>query len=213
MTNSNSISLYNGLGQRKYLIKPERKKFYSCAHNMEAQIQTFLLMLYYSGARISEVLQLEVDHIDFGQKLVIIESLKKRRRGVFRALPLPEIYLKTLNSYLQQKQAKKRVWEFTRRTASRYIKSVMDEAGINGIQASAKGLRHSFAVSAIENNIPLNLIRNWMGHSSIETTAIYLNVSGQEERSFAKRMWCEKDWESQYLNEAYIQLWLFLLFN
>lgn len=65
----------------------------------------------------------------------------------------------------------------------------MDEIGIEGAQVSAKGLHYGFAVSAIENNVLLSLIKKWMGHSSISTTAIYLNVIGKEERAFAEAMW------------------------
>jgi len=36
--------------------------------------------------------------------------------------------------------------------------------------------------------VPLNLIQRWMGHSRIETTAIYANAVGDEERALAKRM-------------------------
>ena len=189
MKNPDTLSLYNNYGRRKYLTSNERKKFNFICQSKDTSVQLFLLMLSHSGARISEVINLEAAQIDFAHGIVIIESLKKRKKGIFRAVPLPEEYLDSLKIYLEQNHIDKRIWEFTRRTASRHVKSLMTEAGIVGIQACAKGLRHGFAVSAIENNIPLNLIKNWMGHSSIETTAIYLNVSGQEERNFAKRMW------------------------
>lgn len=189
MKNKNALSLYNGNGQRKYLTSNERERFQSVACTRDKRIQYFLLMLFFSGARISEVLNLEHEQIEYDQNVVIIESLKKRRKGVFRAVPLPDVYLSDLSTYIKQRKVMGRLWPFTRRTASRYVTSVMEEARIVGVQASSKGLRHSFAVSAIEKNVPLNLIRNWMGHCSIETTAIYLNVSGKEERRFAERMW------------------------
>ena len=69
------------------------------------------------------------------------------------------------------------------------IKRVMQSAGVRGQFASPKGLRHAFAVHALANGVPLNLIQKWMGHSSIETTSIYLNAMGAEERAFAERMW------------------------
>jgi hypothetical protein len=33
------------------------------------------------------------------------------------------------------------------------------------------------------------MLRKWMGHASIETTAIYANAVGEEEQSIAERMW------------------------
>lgn len=177
------------MGQRKYLTSSERLKFYAAAKEQELRKQLFFLMLFYSGARISEVLGLLASNIDASENYIIIESLKKRQKGVYRLVPIPKEFIGQLTAYMQSRGVRENIWPFSRRTASRYIKSLMDEVGIQGVQASAKGLRHGFAVCAIENNVPLNLIKKWMGHSSISTTEIYLNVVGQEERKFAERMW------------------------
>ncbi len=44
---------------------------------------------------------------------------------------------------------------------------------------------------ALMKEIPLPLLQRWMGHADLETTAIYLQVNGNEEKSFAGRMWEE----------------------
>jgi integrase/recombinase XerD len=54
-----------------------------------------------------------------------------------------------------------------------------------------KGLRHGFVVACIGQNIPLTTVQKWLGHSRLETTAIYLSVAGEEEREFAKRLWAQ----------------------
>ena len=64
----------------------------------------------------------------------------------------------------------------------------MIKSDIFGKQASAKGLRHGFAVHAV-SVAPLTLVKKWLGHSRLETTEIYLGVIGLEERAMAKRMW------------------------
>ena len=69
------------------------------------------------------------------------------------------------------------------------VKSVMEAAGIVGSQACPKGLRHGFGIACAEKNVPVSLIRQWLGHASIETTMIYLDAVGKEEREFAKRTW------------------------
>jgi len=189
MSRPSRINLYDLTGKRKYLISKERKRFYEVSLSREMSKRLFLLMLFYSGARISEVLNLEVEQIDFDQNVVVLECLKKRRKGIYRVVPLPKSFLNELKILIEFYELKMRLWTFTRRSASRYVKSAMTEGDIFGTQACAKGLRHSFAVSAVEKNIPINLIKKWMGHSSIETTAIYLNVSGNEERRFARKLW------------------------
>jgi site-specific recombinase XerD len=50
-------------------------------------------------------------------------------------------------------------------------------------------LRHSFGIHAIRKGISLNLVQRWLGHASMNTTAIYLQAIGNEEREMAARMW------------------------
>ncbi len=64
----------------------------------------------------------------------------------------------------------------------------MHYAKIMGIQACSRGLRHSFAVYAV-SRAPLTMVKKWLGHAKLETTEIYLNVIGHEEREIAKRIW------------------------
>jgi integrase/recombinase XerD len=68
-------------------------------------------------------------------------------------------------------------------------KEVMAAANITGTSAMPKGLRHGFGVNAFQSNVPLHLVRRWLGHASLRTTAIYGDVVGPDERAFAARMW------------------------
>ena len=74
-------------------------------------------------------------------------------------------------------------------TAYRWIKTIMDDAGIHGPQACPKGLRHGFGIHAVISGIQLNMLQKWMGHASIQTTAIYANAVGPEEIRLARNMW------------------------
>jgi integrase/recombinase XerD len=68
----------------------------------------------------------------------------------------------------------------------RAVHAVIAVAGLDGPQASPKGLRHGFGVSA---SIPLNLVQKWLGHAQLTTTAIYADATGAEEKDIARRMW------------------------
>ena len=46
---------------------------------------------------------------------------------------------------------------------------MMNEAEIKALQECSKGLRHGFGVYCIMCDVPLHLIKKWMGHESIET--------------------------------------------
>ena len=65
----------------------------------------------------------------------------------------------------------------------------MAVARIAGPQAPPKGPRHGYGVAGIGTTVPLSMSSKWMGHATIETTAIYANVLGEEQRSIAERMW------------------------
>jgi site-specific recombinase XerD len=75
-------------------------------------------------------------------------------------------------------------------TAWRRVMEVMQAAGIPaGPHRCPKGLRHGYGVHAISSGVPLNMLCKWMGHASMETTAIYANALGAEEQGIAARMW------------------------
>jgi len=118
-----------------------------------------------------------------------LEYSQKRRQDIYRQIPIPPVFCSLLKTYIQRNKLNNHLWSKSVRSYSRHIKKAMQEADIIGPQASAKGLRHSFALVCVTSNIPLNLVQRWMGHSSMEITAIYLDIVGTEEREFAKRIW------------------------
>jgi len=65
----------------------------------------------------------------------------------------------------------------------------MEVVEVSGRMASPKGLRHGFAVACLAKGVPLTIVKKWLGHARLETTAIYLGVSGEEQRNIAKRVW------------------------
>lgn len=181
--------MFDRQGGRKYLNDAERRAFYSAAlEEDDSSSRAFCLTLFYTGCRISEALNLIGQRVDSSQKCVVFETLKRRRRKVFRDVPIPNELIKLLNE-LKHHESDRRVWAFSRPTGFRIIKACMKRAGIVGGMASPKGLRHGFAVACIGKNIPLPTLQKWMGHARLETTAIYLGVTGSEERALARRLW------------------------
>jgi len=58
----------------------------------------------------------------------------------------------------------------------------MKDAGLeDGPHRCPKGLRHGYGVHAISHGVPLNMLRKWMGHASMEIMAIYANALGAED--------------------------------
>jgi integrase/recombinase XerD len=151
--------------------------------------RAFCLTLFYGGCRISEALSVTVNRIDWAEKTIVFETLKQRRRGCFRAVPIPDMMCRLLRQFVVSTDPSARVWPFSRATGYRLVKGYMKTAQIKGSMASPKGLRHGFAVACLGRNVPLPVVQKWLGHAKLETTAIYLQVLGNEERKLAKRVW------------------------
>ena len=192
-----SGELFTSDGKRKYLNQEERENFLRAAESFPREVRTFCGVLAFTGCRISEALELTPERIDFSAGVIIFQTLKKRRRGVFRAVPAPPALLDALDlvhdlkrqTNVNKKAKPTPLWSWSRTTAWSRIKSVMKAAGLEGEQANPKGLRHGFGIAAVEAAIPPNIIQKWMGHAQLSTTAIYLDAVGQEEKTLASRMW------------------------
>lgn len=182
--------LFDGAGQRKYLTPAQREDFLSAAKVAPEKVFTFCFTLGLTGCRLSEALALTGNRVDISAGLVLLESLKKRRRGVFRAVPLPPDFLDRLASIHDLSTlGDRRLWSWSRTTAWRRVKEIMQAAHIDGACANPKGLRHAFGIKAVISDVPLNMIQKWLGHSRMATTAIYTDAIGSEERQIAERMW------------------------
>lgn len=187
-------------GQRKYLTRSEADRFLSIAKKRDLRVYVFCWFIAASGCRISEALMVTAQCIDFEAGLVILESLKKRRRNVYRAVPLPVSLLDRLAELIAVSKIppEGRLWPWSRMTGYRRITEVMNEAKIAGAWASPKGLRHGFGVRAVQSGAPLHLVQRWLGHADMKTTAIYASAMGPEEREIASKTWLddEEDVES-----------------
>ena len=189
--------LFHSDGSRKYLTPDERQAFLTAATQFPHPVRSFCAVLTYTGCRLAEALALTADRVDLRASRLTFETLKKRKRGVYRTVPVPPDIMTMLDLVhnLRRAQGRKdggralRLWSWSPVTAWRHVKAVMHAAGIRGGQASPKGLRHGFGVAAVHASIPLNLVQRWLGHAQLATTAIYAEAIGQEEQHIAARMW------------------------
>jgi integrase len=189
-------SLHGPSGERKYLNAAERRRFIGAAQRAPPDVRLFCLVLNWSGGRISEVLALTPAAIDIESGVASIHTLKRRKRGIVRQVPLPGELLCTLDRAFQLRRrqadpdlAYDRLWRWSRSTAWRRVKEIMAAAGITGTPAMPRGLRHTFGVNAFQSGVPPHLVQRWLGHASLRTTSIYGDVIGPDERAFAVRMW------------------------
>jgi integrase/recombinase XerD len=190
------MQLYDAEGRRLYFTEDERRAFVTAAAKARREVRTFCGVLHATGCRISEALALTAHQIDLSGRVIVFESLKKRRKGVYRAVPVPPELLDALDlvhgiwEAQRRGHAKTRLWPWSRMTAFRRVQEVIAAADIpDGPHACPKGLRHDFGVQAVSRGIALNMVQKWLGHAQLTTTAIYANAVGEEEQSIAARMW------------------------
>lgn len=186
--------LSDNRGRRKYLSPAERAAFAAVSSELSETHATFCLTIALTGCRLSEALELTVCQIDIAESVIAFRSLKKRRKDVFRIVPIPSSHLARLieTHALSSAEPSTRLWPWGRTTGWSRVKLAMRLAGIVGPHASPKGLRHGFGIAAVRQNVPLTVLKKWLGHSTIEMTARYADAVGEEERLFAQRMWDDR---------------------
>ncbi|MDE2133924.1 MAG: tyrosine-type recombinase/integrase [Alphaproteobacteria bacterium] len=189
-------SLYDAHGQRKYLTARERAAFVRIAVRTGGPVGTFCAVLALTGARISEALALTPERIDRANDAIVFETLKRRERGIFRAVPVPRELVEFLYEVHDLEavshdtdQPFMRMWPWSRTTAWKHVKAVMRLANIPEAQAKPKALRHAFGVEAVQDRIAITLVKKWLGHAKLQSTEIYATPLGREERRLAAHMW------------------------
>jgi integrase len=121
------LSLFGKSGNRKYLNAAERRRFLESAQQLPPPERLFCQVLAWSGARISEVLALTPAAIGIESGVASIQTLKRRKRGIVRQVPLPPNVLRELNRVFTLRIAQRdpqlarlRLWRWSRTTAWRY---------------------------------------------------------------------------------------------
>ena len=184
------MQLYDRTGKRKYLTPAERRDFLRAAETAPREVRTFCETLTHTGCRISEALGLTAARVDVGAGVLVLESLKRRRKGIYRAVPVPPDFLETLEDVHDlDALGDGRLWDWSRTTGWRRVREVMDAADIRGLYATPKGVRNGFGINAVTCDVPLNMTQKWLGHARIATTSIYTDAIGPEEQKIAERMW------------------------
>ncbi|MCG8608364.1 site-specific integrase [bacterium] len=193
-------SMYDRDGNRKYMTALECRRFLRAAKATgSGPVFTFCLVLARTGGRISEVLALTPRHIDVESRIILLRTLKqrkKRKNVMYRPIPVPAGVIRALDSVHQIKKARKdsirideRIWPWCRTTGWTRVKEVRATADSTGIHACPKGVRHGYAIEALVSGITDIMVMRLLGHSRIETTLVYTQVVGAEARVIANRMW------------------------
>ncbi len=147
--------------------------------------KAMLELMYSSGLRVSELINLKVTDIDFEMNLVRVYGKGSKERIV----PLGDYALDALREYINnhrggllKKQAtdylflNSRGTNMTRQAFFKIIKKQAFEAGIKS-EISPHTLRHSFASHLLTHGADLRTIGELLGHADVSSTQIYTHLS------------------------------------
>ncbi len=158
------MGLYDATGARKYLTRSERDAF------------------------------LTADRVDLAAGLLVFETLKKRRPGVYRSVPVPPARLPRPGAWHPRAPGPPR-----QRTQPSPLAVVTHDrlacrprrhAGSRPSPAPTPPSRASATASPPSPpGSPLNLVQKRLGHAQLTTTAIHANAAGTEEKNIARKMW------------------------
>ena len=134
-----------------------------------------------AGLRVSEALDLEVRDLSLDTASPTLR-VRSGKGGKTRLVPVhPELHGALNNALAYGDISQGRIIEAHTTTAWRWVKMAVKRAEELGAIAPGKHisthtLRHSYARHLLMNGIPINYLSRWLGHSSIQTTLIYLEL-------------------------------------
>ena len=148
----------------------------------KAMIET----LYSCGLRVSELIDLELIHVNARQGVMKILGKGQKERLV----PMGEKLINIMDDYLSESRPKllnknisdyffisSRGSKMTRQSFWHRIKFYSEKAGLNKKNISPHVLRHAFATHLLNNGADLRVVQLLLGHSDLNTTQIYTEVA------------------------------------
>lgn len=157
-------------------------------------------LLFSSGLRVSELVNLNRDHINLKRREFMVRGKGQKDRPVFvsqkaadhianylaeRSDSLPALFL----SYSRRNSAPSVSGDYRRLTARSIQRMVSQYARLAGItkHVSPHTMRHSFATDLLMNGADLRSVQSLLGHSNIATTQVYTHVTDQHLKDIHQR--------------------------
>jgi integrase/recombinase XerD len=154
----------------------------------DARNKAILELMYATGLRISEVVNLEFKNIDFEDCIVRVMGKGSKERIV----PINSIALDALDNYIKNYREdlikndvnnylflNNHGKQMTRQGVFKMLKSEVEKKNIKK-EVSPHTLRHTFATHLLENGADLRIIQELLGHSDISTTQIYTHLTNDK---------------------------------
>ena len=148
--------------------------------------KAMLEVMYATGIRVSELISLDIDHVNLESGVIKCQSGKKSRTIPLypEALRALTAYIREVRSFLTAVPAERALFvnisgaRMSRQGFWKILKHYQTAARIDK-EITPHPLRHSFAVHLLENGADLGSLQELMGHSDISSTQMYTQMVDQ----------------------------------
>jgi integrase/recombinase XerD len=178
--------------EKKLPVVLSRDEVRAILSNLELlRYRVCLTTIYACGLRVSEGINLRIEHIDSARGFIHVQGSKGKMGKKDRYVPLPKKNLQLLRQ--QWKSHRNKVLLFpsaghsgkdmpyatrpiSKSSVQTAFRKALKTAGISK-KATVHSLRHSWATHLLEAGVNLRLIQVWLGHKSPSTTSIYTHLT------------------------------------
>lgn len=178
----------------KFLTREEINLLIEAAeHNPDLRHKrtaTMLKLMYACGLRVSELVSLPLNCINFDRKQILVKGKGAKER----VIPIADVVLKSIIKYLPVRSklldgadkpflfpsTASKSGHLERDGFFKNLKNLAILAGIDPARISPHVLRHSFATHLLNGNADLRSVQMMLGHEDITTTEVYTHILSQE---------------------------------
>jgi integrase/recombinase XerC len=159
-----------------------------------ARDEIILNTFYYTGIRLSELINLKTADIDFSLKQIKVTGKRNKQRYI----PVSDSYLKLLDSYLKKRadkvtansmdclvltsKGKPAYPRLIQRIVNKYLSQVTTSN-----KKHPHKIRHSFATQMLNNGADLNAVKELLGHANLAATEVYTHNTYEKLKSIYKQ--------------------------
>ena len=174
----------------EYLTREEINKLFDIrlTKPIDYRNKAMLEVLYATGTRISELINLELNQIDFDECIIRVTGKGKKDR----IIPIGDTAMDALKNYILNYRIflvktndnnyvflNKNGNKISRQGFFKILKGLAFDAGIKK-DISPHTIRHSFATNLLNNGADLRIIQELLGHENLQTTEIYSHLTNKK---------------------------------
>ena len=179
------VSVFKGEQHRtRYLLPDEEARLMAVLEDTQSPLAGMVVLAINTGLRAGEVFKLKLEHVDFHRDVLYIKATKTDED---REVPLNDVSRELLRPLVAEAQSRGHSYIFTNpQTGARYTTvktawlTACRRAGISDLRFH--DLRHTFGTRAADAGVPLNAIRDVMGHRTTAMTERYAHATDEGKR-------------------------------